>query len=1436
MGVRDALLHNTTGSNFEALQSNDTARIKGDFSIKNTSNAEIFGVDVSTGEVTVAANITSSGDISSSLSSTGSFGRVVATTFHGDGALLRDSLPRSPGLVTGSAQIAADISGAFDAGFFFGFQTSSSISGGLGISASFGRLQGNKFYGDGSGMASTLPRSTGILSSSAQIAADISGSFNKGFDFDGTIDRNAGGTWSTAASMNRTVRYLGGLGSVNAALGIGGYEVATQKACTEEYNGSSWSEVNDLPVATAKGGASGTTEAGLFFGGRLVSPHSTRQTYEWNGTNWSEVNDLGADSVHITIGAGSTSEAAIAGLSTSANNMNDWYEWDGTNWSEMSTNITVRGRNQGGGESTEAAIIIGGDDTPTCVKTNYTEIWNGSNWSEVGDTIHPRRYGSFAGTTNDGIVMSDLNDGGLVEVWNGTAWSETSNLISAAGGHGSAGAGRVGVGSMAGGAHKIGGGVFSTPASELFSAFSYPSASFGRLDASNLVGDATNLQSTLPYSSGLVTSSAQLASRISGSFNKGFTFTTTSSLGHPTGSLISAQVGAWSVGGNLNTGRNNHNSCTGAGVAAANAVSLFGGKVPASPNYTGKTENYDGTSWSESGDLDEARTDGASFGTQTAGVYAGGEQGGSAPNNGTTFTEEFNGSSWSEVTAYPQAMVYATGAGTQGAGLVAFGGQSPAPTPNGNRGGTYSVEYNGTNWVNASTAADFGPTHSSQIRHSMAGIQNAAITVGNGDSPPGGAPYMWCTVMNYDGAAWSIGTSTPNGTKWSSLAGTQNDVLSAGGYSSPQGPWNGSSTFAQRFNGTAWSDISSLINNQVAAGGAGLTSYQMTMYGGYTEGAPSWTGYVDDTQEYCEGIANLTVDRLKANHLTGDGSFLKNFYPNMASSSAQLASDISGSFNKGFDLAANSTISGSTTSTGSFGQVYSNDFRGDGSELSNIPLNEGLVSGSAQLATQISGSFNKGFEYTGTIQVAPGGVWTAGGTLNANTTEAAGIGTKAAGLAVGSAAASQKTEEYNGSNWSEVNDLITGRGDFVGTGTTEASIVYGGHSSKKTCTEEFNGTNWSEVNDMIMGRHSHMKLGITSEAALAAGGNTTEGGYEDADVEVWNGTNWSAGTAMLSAAAYGSSAGTYDSGLIFKWPGSETFCWNGTNWSEVADRVLPKYSHAGGGSSNDAFIAGGTSPATSPSVNSCTELFNGTTWSTGPSLINARSELTSADGGNAGTGTTMVFGGGSPGTQTEEFTLNTASASFGRVENATYSGDGSSIKSSLGGRSAGVISGSKQISAQISGSFTSGFESTGNISGSATSTGSFGLLKPRAGGIDTKAFQVTSSLFKLPVFSDRELNYQAYESQLQTGSLSGSVDRVADVIVGQNLGEMWFDSDKNAVGYTYQSSSLISQSLNIGTFTNISASGAYQSSSQGFFTQSFYSHTVVTCYLTGSQI
>ena len=143
------------------------------------------------------------------------------------------------------------------------------------------------------------------------------------------------------------------------------------------------------------------------------------------------------------------------------------------------------------------------------------------------------------------------------------------------------------------------------------------------------------------------------------------------------------------------------------------------------------------------------------------------------------------------------------------------------------------------------------------------------------------------------------------------------------------------------------------------------------------------------------------------------------------------------------------------------------------------------------------------------------------------------------------------------------------------------------------------------------------------------------------------------------------------------------------------------------------------------------------------------------------------------------------------------------------------------------------------ISGSATSTASFGLINPK-GDTVVHEFTFTGSkdrhAFQLPVFTDVDLNYQAYEAEYSTGSLSGSVERVADVVVGQEAGEFYFHSDKNALAYTYSSRSLASQSLSLTTFTYQDTAGGALTQSIGLATQSFYNHTIVTCYITGSQV
>ena len=137
--------------------------------------------------------------------------------------------------------------------------------------------------------------------------------------------------------------------------------------------------------------------------------------------------------------------------------------------------------------------------------------------------------------------------------------------------------------------------------------------------------------------------------------------------------------------------------------------------------------------------------------------------------------------------------------------------------------------------------------------------------------------------------------------------------------------------------------------------------------------------------------------------------------------------------------------------------------------------------------------------------------------------------------------------------------------------------------------------------------------------------------------------------------------------------------------------------------------------------------------------------------------------------------------------------------------------------------------------GYSGASGSFGQLRGTIGGeIRTDMFNITSSTFKLPLFSDADLNYHSQEPEEGTGSMSGSVARVGDVNVLNKPGNCFFHSDYNALGFTYVSSSVYSQSVD---FVSCGyASGGLYTTSSGFITQSHYCYQNVIQYITGSYI
>ena len=84
-------------------------------------------------------------------------------------------------------------------------------------------------------------------------------------------------------------------------------------------------------------------------------------------------------------------------------------------------------------------------------------------------------------------------------------------------------------------------------------------------------------------------------------------------------------------------------------------------------------------------------------------------------------------------------------------------------------------------------------------------------------------------------------------------------------------------------------------------------------------------------------------------------------------------------------------------------------------------------------------------------------------------------------------------EQWNGSTWTEITDLNTGRGDPGGAGSVTAGLVFGGKTGPATytgATESWNGSAWTEEGDLSASRGNSSGNRGTSTSTWAAGGES----------------------------------------------------------------------------------------------------------------------------------------------------------------------------------------------------------------------------------------------------------------------------------------------------------------------------------------------------------
>ena len=587
-------------------------------------------------------------------------------------------------------------------------------------------------------------------------------------------------------------------------------------------------------------------------------------------------------------------------------------------------------------------------------------------------------------------------------------------------------------------------------------------------------------------------------------------------------------------------------------------------------------------SWASGATAPQTTQSGGSFGTSTAAVSTGGYDGSSYLQT----TIEFNGSAWTS----GGSMNRPAGQSFPGFGTEPSGGIAGGYKTSGNAVVNNFESYNGTAFTEStdlnSARQNGGATGASATAGIVVGGTTGVL------SPPDVTGNNNVEIWN--GSSWTeiseINTARYNLKALGSTCPAPTAVV-AGGENS------GTKTgITEKYDGSSWSESGDMNTARSAHGGAGNVATSGICFGG--EGsAPSYTNYA--LTEHFDGstwteVSDLSGTRHSFSTATGTGA---------AAIAAQGR-------NPGFTGLTEIWSAPSTFQKTIEGQLFFNS---------------------------TANAFKE------TIKDAASGTWASGGDLNTGRGNLAGAGSNTAGLAFGGNPPNSLTvtESYDGSSWTEVNDLNTARRNLSSAsfGPYTATITYGGNNPGNVAnTESWDGSSWTEVNDLNTARYAMSSIGIQT-SAIAAGG--TDGPSSKTLNELWDGTSWTeSGDMNTPRYNFGSFGASNTSGLVFggvPYTGSppngmpSTESWDGSSWTEVNNLNTGRAANRGSGSVPLGLSYGGNP---SQPNNVTTELWNGTSWTEIADLSTGRVATT-----GSGSAVAAFAAGGETALQaTEEFT------------------------------------------------------------------------------------------------------------------------------------------------------------------------------------------------------
>ena len=480
-----------------------------------------------------------------------------------------------------------------------------------------------------------------------------------------------GSAWTELNELNTARSAMASGGTYTAAFSAGGrISTPDSTAVSEEWNGTSWAEGNDLNLerySLALGAGSQT--AGLALGGNKrfspsPSPSYTNDTEEYNGTSWTEVTNMPVAVEGQGANGTQTATAVFGGYDGSLISTGILY--DGTNWTSTTSLPTAASTFSSSGSQTEGLLF--GLAAPGVVSNTLS--FDGTAFTELNDLSTARTGGggptNAAGTDKSAILAAGFTTTyvAVTEEWSFPP--PTSAVLTEGDLFLSGGTGLKGFGKAAGipSSTWASGGSLNT-ARRGMGGFGLQTAAVAAAGSTGSTVANSESYNGSSWTEGNDVNTARFDLAAAGTQTAGIIFS-----GDPYSATTETYDGtSYTEVGDLNTARQKS-----AGFGAQPSAICAGGEGP--PGAQSITEIWNGSSWTETGDMNTAR-----FGLAAAlkapssnGIVFGGYI-----SNDSALAETWDGTAWTETGDLNTSRYYLAGSGTASSAL-AFGGSQNPPT------------------------------------------------------------------------------------------------------------------------------------------------------------------------------------------------------------------------------------------------------------------------------------------------------------------------------------------------------------------------------------------------------------------------------------------------------------------------------------------------------------------------------------------------------------------------------------------------------------------------------------------------------------------------------------------------------------------------------------------------------------------------------------